>query len=295
MNETKRPTLGRLALIATTFIWGTSFVVQKNTLNNISTLYLLAIRFTIAAALMFIIGIKDIKKLNRSYLKGGVFMGLALSGAYIIQTYGLVYTTPGKNAFLTSSYCVMTPFFYWVYKKKRPGMHNLIAAFLCILGVGLISLNKDIGINIGDMLTILCGIFYAVHIIITDKHAENKSPALLTAMQFVTAAVIIWILALTLEPFPTEIPKSTVFSIGYLGVMCTGICYLLQTFGQKNTPASQSSILLTLEAVFGTVISIIFYNEPINFRLILGFAVMFASVLISETKLSFLKHSTPKH
>lgn len=284
MTEKKNPTLGRAALLLTTIIWGTSFVIQKNTLDDISTLYLLAFRFTIATILLFLIGIKDIKKLDLSYLKGGALMGIALAAAYIVQTYGLVYTTPGKNAFLTASYCVMTPFFYWLYKKKRPKKHNIIAAILCVLGVGLISIDGGMSINIGDALTLACGIFYAVHILITDEQASGKNPALLTAIQFAVAAVITWVLALIVEPFPSEIPNSAVFSIAYLGIMCTGICYLLQTFGQKNTPASQSAIILTLESVFGTVISVIFYNEPMSIRLIFGFAAMFAAILISEIK-----------
>ena len=289
MTETKRPTLGRLALLVTTLIWGTSFVIQKNTLDDISTLHLLAIRFTIAAVLMFIIAAKDIKKLNRSYIKGGLLMGLALACAYIVQTYGLVYTTPGKNAFLTASYCVMTPFLYWAYKKRRPGKHNLIAAFLCLIGVGLISVDGNLNINIGDILTIICGLFYAVHIIIIDEQAEGKSAALLTAIQFAVAAVLTWIPALIIEPSPEAIPSGAVFSILYLGFVCTGVCFLLQTFGQKNTPASQAAILLTLESVFGTVISIIFYKEIMSVRLVFGFAAMFLAVLISETKLSFMK------
>ncbi|MBQ4040943.1 MAG: DMT family transporter, partial [Oscillospiraceae bacterium] len=171
MTEKKNPTLGRLALLVTTLIWGTSFVVQKNTLDDISTLHLLAIRFSIATVLMFIIAAKDIKKINRSYIKGGVLMGIALACAYIVQTYGLVYTTPGKNAFLTASYVVMTPFLYWAYKKRRPGKHNLVAAFLCLIGVGLISVDESMNINIGDILTIICGVFYAIHIIIIDEQA----------------------------------------------------------------------------------------------------------------------------
>ena len=288
MTEKKNPTLGRLALLVTTLIWGTSFVVQKNTLDNISTLHLLAFRFTIAAVLMFIIAAKDIKKIDRGYIKGGVLMGVALACAYIVQTYGLVYTTPGKNAFLTASYVVMTPFLYWAYKKRRPGKHNLIAAFLCLIGVGLISFDSNLNINIGDVLTIICGVFYAIHIIIIDEQANGKSAALLTAIQFAVAAVLTWIPALIFEPAPEAIPSGAIFSIFYLGVVCTGICFLLQTFGQKNTPASQAAILLTLESVFGTVVSIIFYKEAMNVRLVFGFAAMFLAVLISETKLSFL-------
>jgi len=239
--------------------------------------------------LMFIIAAKDIKKIDRSYIKGGVLMGIALACAYIVQTYGLVYTTPGKNAFLTASYVVMTPFLYWAYKKRRPGKHNLIAAFLCLIGVGLISLNGSMNINIGDILTIICGVFYAIHIIIIDEQAEGKSIALLTAIQFAVAAVLTWIPALIFEPAIENIPSGAVFSILFLGIVCTGICFLLQTYGQKNTPVSQAAILLTLESVFGTIASIIFYKEPMSIRLVLGFAAMFIAVLISETKLSFLK------
>ncbi len=288
--EKKNPGLGRLALIATTLIWGTSFVVQKNTLDSISTLYLLSIRFTVAAVFLLLLGIKSIKKIDREYIKGGVIMGVLLSAAYIVQTYGLVYTTPGKNAFLTASYCVITPFLFWIFKKQRPDKYNFIAAVLCILGVGLISIDSNLSINKGDALTLMCGIFYALHIMAIDRHAEGKNPALLTAVQFGTAAVITWVLALCFEPFPTSVPTSAMFSLGYLSIVCTGVCYLLQTFGQKNTPATQASILLTLEAVFGTLVSVIFYHEKMDIRLVIGFAVMFVSVLISETKLSFLKH-----
>jgi drug/metabolite transporter (DMT)-like permease len=287
--EKKNPGLGRLALVATTMIWGTSFVVQKNTLDSISTLYLLSIRFTVAAVFLLLLGIKNIKQINKEYIKGGVIMGVLLSAAYIVQTYGLVYTTPGKNAFLTASYCVITPFLFWIFKRQRPDKYNFIAAALCILGVGLISVDSNLSINKGDALTLMCGVFYAFHIMAIDRHAEGKNPALLTAVQFGTAAVITWTLALVFEPFPTEVPSSAMFSLGYLSIVCTGVCYLLQTFGQKNTPATQASILLTLEAVFGTLVSVIFYHEKMDMRLVTGFVIMFISVLISETKLSFLK------
>lgn len=270
-------------------IWGTSFVVQKNTLDSISTLYLLSIRFTVAAVFLLLLGIKNIKQINKEYIKGGVIMGVLLSAAYIVQTYGLVYTTPGKNAFLTASYCVITPFLFWIFKRQRPDKYNFIAAALCILGVGLISVDSNLSINKGDALTLMCGVFYAFHIMAIDRHAEGKNPALLTAVQFGTAAVITWTLALVFEPFPTEVPSSAMFSLGYLSIVCTGVCYLLQTFGQKNTPATQASILLTLEAVFGTLVSVVFYHEKMDMRLVTGFVIMFISVLISETKLSFLK------
>ncbi len=115
----KNCVMGRLALLAMTLIWGTSFVVLKNTLVTVPTLYVLAYRFSGAAVLMLLLGIKDIKKLDLQYVKNGAVMGVFLFIAYTFQTFGLEQTTPGKNAFLTTTYCVLVPFIYWIIEKKR--------------------------------------------------------------------------------------------------------------------------------------------------------------------------------
>lgn len=106
--------LGRLALIATTLLWGSSFTIMKDALATVPALWLLAIRFSGAAMLMALIGIRSLRRLDRGYLTGGACMGVCLYLAYTIQTYGLVHTTPGKNAFLAATYCVFVPFFWWL-------------------------------------------------------------------------------------------------------------------------------------------------------------------------------------
>ena len=104
VTDRKKDILGRGALVLTTLIWGTSFIIMKDTLDTVPTLWLLAFRFTGAAVLMALFGARQLKTLDLGYLKGGVVMGVCLCVAYIVQTYGLVYTTPGKNAFLTATY-----------------------------------------------------------------------------------------------------------------------------------------------------------------------------------------------
>ncbi len=290
MNEAKNKNLiGRLALLATTLIWGTSFVVLKSTLDSVSTLYVLAFRFTGAAALMALCGIRQLKKIDRDYLKNGIFAGTCLFLAYVFQTYGLVYTTAGKNAFLTATYCVIVPFLSWIFAKKRPDRYNAAAAIICIVGCGLVSLQNDFSIGIGDGLTMVCGLFYALHIIILSNASRDSSTLLLSLIQFAVAGILSWVFALIVEPFPTTIPNDAVISIIYLCVMCTAVCFFLQAIGQKYTPPTQVAIILTLESVFGATISAFVYRDPITFRLILGFIFIFAAVLISETKLSFLK------
>lgn len=287
MNQNKA-NLGRTCLILTTLIWGSSFVILKSALDSITPLWVLAIRFSGAAILMLIACLPKLKKLDKRYVTGGCLMGLCLSAAYILQTYGLVYTTPGKNAFLTTTYCILVPFLYWIISGKRPDKYNIIAALVCLVGVGFVCLGNDLSINIGDMLTILCGLFYGLHIIVTSRTAENRDPVLITMLQFATAAVVCFIGAVLFEPAPHDIGSGTWLSIAYMTFICTGLCYILQTVGQKYTPPSQTAVILTLESVFGSAISVILGVESLTFNIALGFFLIFIAIITSETKLDFL-------
>ena len=145
--------LGRFALIVTTLLWGSSFTIMKDALATVPTLWLLATRFSGAAMLMALIGIRSLRRLDHGYLTGGACMGVCLYLAYSIQTYGLVHTTPGKNAFLAATYCVFVPFFWWLIHKRRPDRYNLAAALLCLCGMGVVSLQSDLRIGRGEGLT----------------------------------------------------------------------------------------------------------------------------------------------
>ena len=110
MRYGKNEALGRLALLGTTLIWGTTFVIQKLTLNSITPLWVLAMRFFGAAVVIFLAALPMLKKLDKKTLKGGALMGMLLAMGYTVQTYGLKYTSPGKNAFLTATYCILVPY-----------------------------------------------------------------------------------------------------------------------------------------------------------------------------------------
>ena len=120
MGARKYGHIGRACLIGATLLWGSSFVVLKTTLDTVPTLWVLAIRFTGAALLLGLAFIKQLRTIDRGCLKAGLLMGLALYAAYTLQTFGLERTTPGKNAFLTATYCVIVPFLWWAFEKKRP-------------------------------------------------------------------------------------------------------------------------------------------------------------------------------
>ena len=291
MANTPNRRLGRVSLLGATLIWGSSFIILKSTLDTVPTLWVLALRFTGAALLMAVIGWKELRQLDRQYLKKGLGLGTVLFTAYTLQTFGLEYTTPGKNAFLTATYCVIVPFMWWAFTRKRPNRYNISAALICILGMALVSLEGGLSLGLGDGLTICCGFFYALHIILTSRAVEGRSPVLLSMTQFAVAALWCWVTAPFVSAFPQNVPASAWWSIAYLCFMCTGICFLLQTIGQKHTSPQTASIILTLESVFGTLLSVIFYHERLSLKTATGFLLIFAAVLISETKLSFLRRA----
>lgn len=286
----KKAILGRAAIFATTLIWGTSFVILKSTLDNIGTFWIMSIRFTVSALLLGLAANHKLFKMDKQVFRGSVMMGFCLATAYIVQTYGLKYTTPGKNAFLTATYCVLVPFMAWGIYKRRPTAANIIAALLCITGIGFVSLS-DIsgGVNIGDVLTLCCGVFYGLQIIMMEQYAGKCDALSISTVQFAAAALACWVGALIFEQPPQNLPGGAWLSIAYLSVMCTAVCFFLQAWGMKYTPSSTTAVIMTLESVFGTLISIIFYHEQMTFKLVLGFVLIFVSVLISETGGSFLK------
>lgn len=281
--------IGRSALIATTLIWGTSFVVFKSALEDITPLWVLAIRFGGATLIMLLAAIPKLKELDKNYIKGGAIMGLCLAAAYTLQTYGLVYTTPGKNAFLTATYCILVPFLCWLLFKKKPDRYNVSAAVICLVGMGFVCLNDDLSVNLGDMLTVSCGLFFGLHIIATSHYVECRNVLLLTMLQFAVAGALCLVFAMLFEPRPANIPGSSWVSIAYLTVVCTGVCFFLQTVGQKYTPPSAVAVIMTLESVFGTALSIIMGQENITVKIAFGFCLIFVAIFISETKLEFLR------
>lgn len=286
---TKQTTVfARLALLCATLIWGSSFVVLKNTIDFLPTNFLLALRFGGACILLSLVFLRQFWNFTRDYLWRGFLIGACLYMAYFTQTIGLIHTTPGKNAFLTAIYCVLVPFLFWGVDRVKPDRFHVSAALICIVGIGLVSLTENLTFGIGDGMTLVGGFFYAAHIVAIAKLAKDKNPILITILQFAAVALISGIVSLLTETVPAGWTENTLPAMAYLTVFCTGVTLLLQNVGQKYLPPSNSAILLSLEAVFGVLFSIILYHERMTPRLVIGFVLIFVSVIISETKLSFL-------
>lgn len=290
MEKSKKVNIAsKLALFGASVIWGSSFLVVKNSMDFMRPHTLLAFRFTIGSILLCLLFAKRLKKINKDYIIKGGIMGIFLFIAYSLQTIGITDTTPGKNAFLTAVYCVIVPYLYWIIEKIRPERYNIMAAILCLTGIGLVSLDGEFKIRFGDAFTLISGFFYAAHMVVLSKLTQDKDPVLLTIVQFGYTAVISWVVALLTEDIPKSLSGSEICGLLYLAVFATAVALLLQNVGQKYTKPAPASIILSLEAVFGVIFSVIFYGEEVTPKLLLGFLLIFLSIITSETKWSFLK------
>ena len=292
MQKKNLTVIASLGILFVTVIWGFAFVVVKNSLDAVPPLYMMAFRFSIAALMLSLVFCRRFASLTKAAVMHGVGIGIALFLAYAFQTIGCKYTTAGKNAFLTTFYVILVPFINWALVKNKPDFYSLLAAVLSITGIGLLSLRGDLTMNIGDVLTLICGFCYALQIVFIARYSQNDDPVMLAVLQIIVSAVLSWIAAPLFEgPFPLAAVKDTgvIGSMLYLGLLSTMVAFLLQNVCQKYTPPSTASILMSFEAVFGMLFSVIFLREPLSLRGFIGCLLMFAAVIVSETKLSFLK------
>ncbi|NLB36276.1 MAG: DMT family transporter [Clostridiales bacterium] len=290
-KKNRKAIIASLGLLLTAMIWGFAFVVVKDSLDTMPPIYMLAIRFTIASLGLCVIFRKKLRLIDKAMLKSGAVLGTLIYLGYATQTIGCKYTTAGKNAFLTTVYVVMVPFLHWLFNKRRPDIFCTIAAFIAIIGIGLISLNDDLSVNIGDALTLLCGLCFAIHIVFVERYTEKQDPVTLTVVQMVVSALLSWLSAPFLDGnLPLGIFNSGMIgSMLYLGLLSTMLAFLLQLVCQKYTPASVAALLLSMEAVFGVIFSTIFLKETLYARMVIGCFVLFFAIIMAETKFEFLK------
>ncbi len=287
MNKSAIKVLASVGLLLTASIWGFAFVVVKDSLDYIGPVWMIAFRFSIAAIASALIYIKKFKKLTPKILLHGGLLGLYLFLAYFFQTIGCNYTTAGKNAFLTTIYVFLVPLFSWPVTKKRPTVYVFLCALLSIVGIGLLGLNsKDAtSINIGDILTLICGIFYAIHITFTAKYDETEDPILLSVLQFVFAALFGWIAAPFVDgAFPVQgiMNAKVVISMLYLGILSTMVAFTLQNVSLKYLPSHLASLFLSFESVFGVFFGIMILKEAFTFRMFIGCLLIFVSVVLAQ-------------
>ena len=279
-----------LILFLTAAIWGSSFVFQKYAVEQLPASFIVAGRFTIAGFLLLAITAKKWKTIDRGCLWGGFLAGFAMALGQVLQTVAMgLGTSPGKSAFLTAAYCVMVPFLSWFFRKEKPRKNHLFSAVICLAGIGLISLNGGGGMMLGDGVTLLCSVVYALNIIAIAIYSTGRDPIVFTMIQIVTAALCAWVSVFFTGGIPETVSVEAAASILYLALFCTALCLSLQTIGLKYVNETVATVILSLESVFGVLFSVLLYHEEVTVRMGIGFAVVFIAVLISQVEITLEK------
>ncbi len=292
ISRTKKLNLiGKFLLFLATLAWGSSFLILKNTIEEVPGIFVVGTRFFSASILLGLIFFKKIKNLDKETIKSGIVLGLIVAGAYFTQTIGLGYTSPSRNAFVTAVYSIMCPFLIWFMFKKKPNAVHVIGAVISVVGIGLIALSKhEDGSSmqlVGDGLTLISAVFYALQIIFTDVYAKKKDVVSLLVLEFFVAGLLLLIYAFTAEGLIYGYDKfilsgGNLLSVIYLTLICTVFAQFAQMFGQKYVSPTHSAIILSLESVFGALFSVIIGDEKLNTTLIIGFALVFSAILFTE-------------
>ncbi len=284
-------TFWKLALAGIALLWGFSFVVMKDAVGLLPTFTLLAIRFAVAAAIMLAVCWKSLRAgVSRRDAAVGAAVGVALWAAYVAQTLGLAQTTAGKNAFLTGTYCVLVPFVSHLMGGERLGFYNVGAAAICLVGIGFVALD-DFAIGTGDVLTLVGAVFFALEICIVGKYGASTDVNTVSFWMFLVVAVLSAASAVVFEPGSLNVAWTwgVVGRLAFLAVICTCFNMFIQNAGLAHVESSTGSLLLSLESPSGVLFSVLLAGEALTARLLVGFALIFAAIVISETHLSFLK------
>ncbi len=286
----------KLALAGAAAIWGGSFVVIKGALDVVPPCWLMFVRFIFSALIVGAIFWKSVRPhLDAGHLRCGAVLGLLSGTAFVVQNIGLSGTTPGRNAFLTATYCVMVPFVNWAIARRRPGGVSVVAAALAVVGVGLLSLGDDLApsLGFGDSLTLVSAVLYAFHIVAVSRFSDSGHDVMtMTVVQLAMSAVVSFACAVVLEG-PVDVALFTApdmwGALAYLVLLSSALCMVVQNLGQAHVPPAPASLILSLESVFAVIASVVFYGEVVTPRLACGFGTIFVAVLVSEVGLPALE------
>lgn len=283
--------IGEVGLIAIAIIWGSGFIGTKLALDGgLTAIQTLTLRFFIASIILGIVFFKKIKEnITKESLMAGALLGLFSFIGFVTQTIGLLYTTVSKNAFITTANVVIVPFIGFILYRRKLDKIGIFSSLIAFIGIGVLSLEPDLSINLGDFLTFLCAIAFAFHIFFTGEFSRKCNSYVLTVTQFVVAFILSFMLQMISGQGQLQTTPVAFMGALYLGVFSTAVGFLLQTICQSKVNQTKAAIILSTESVFGTVMSVIIFHEILTPRMIIGCIIIFASIIISETKLSFLK------
>ncbi len=288
MKEQGKATWHRLGLLLAAVIWGSGFIATQYAVDSdYSPAFILLVRYFAASVILWLIFGKRLRHITPVEWRSGGLAGFAFFMGFLLQTYGLIDTTPSMNAFITATSVMMVPLFVWIFFKEKPLRVVFISCIISFFGVLILSLESFGSFNFsfgkGEILTFASAIAFALHTVFIGYHASRMDPIRLTFIQTVVAAVSSLIYFLIADrDFSQFALKIDLWSIFYLAIFSTLICFLLQTWGLSRVPSSQAVVILSGESLFATIFSVALGFDPFRWQLVFGGGLILGAILLTE-------------
>jgi drug/metabolite transporter (DMT)-like permease len=275
------------ALALNTIIWGSTFVMVKGALANISPILFLALRFSLATAALLAVLRRPLTRrgVTGGEIRAGLLIGLFLFAGYFFQTIGLQFTSAPKSAFLTATSSVMVPLLARLVYRSRPQRCEVLGLLAATAGMGLMTLEGPLGsVNSGDLLTLCCAVAYAGHIVTLGHYSEKMSFETLSVFQVGTAALLAGSLFWWGESPRLAWRPAVVLAIVVTGLLATALAFTIQAWAQQYTTSTRTALIYMLEPVFAWLTSYLLVGEGLSMRAAAGAALILGGVLMVETK-----------
>ncbi len=277
------------ALLIVSLLWGTTFVVVKGALGEISTMYFLALRFTLATGCMLPLLLpvwrEDRQRLWPGLLSGTI-AGLFLWLGYVLQTFGLRYTTPGNSGFLTGLYVPLVPLLGAVVYRRKPLRTELIGVIVAAAGMAVLmapSIDRRLQFNKGDLLTLGCAVAFAFHLLMLSYFSSRRAFAAVAVGQIACTAVLSSA-ALLFDPPRATWSSAVVGALLVTGIFATALAFTLQTWAQQYTSVTRTAVILSLEPVFALATAVLSGSQALSRGALGGGALILAGILVVELK-----------
>jgi drug/metabolite transporter (DMT)-like permease len=278
-----------LLLVLITFIWGVTFVVVKDSLNDSSPLLYNAVRMTLAAVVLAAIFYRQLQTITREVAIAGTIIGTLLWIGYECQTAGLKYTTPSRSAFLTGISVVLVPVLLALIWRRHVNHWTLAGVAAAFVGLYLLTVPASGGsslfanVNRGDLLTLGCAVSFAFQIIYLGRAAQRFPFAQIVVLEIASCALWMWISIPIFERGAfMRISSSMLISIGVTALLGTVAAFIVQGWAQQFTPPTHTALIFALEPVFAGITSYIVVHERLGTRGGIGAGLILAGVLVSE-------------
>jgi drug/metabolite transporter (DMT)-like permease len=273
----KAPTL---ALVAVTAVWGSTFVVVKDAVEQMPVTDFLTWRFALAALAMLVIRPRAVATLGTAGRRAGLLLGLALGAGYLLQTLGLQTTGAAVSGFITGMFVVLTPLGAAVLLKAPPGRTAWLAVVLATVGLGFLAL-RGFSIGGGELLTLGCAAAFALHIVGLGRWAASYDVYGLAVVQLLTVAVMCAVVAV---PGGLTVPPDAGVwgALALTAVAATAVAFVVQTWAQAHLPPTRAAVVMTMEPVFAGLFAVVAGGEHLGPRTLTGAALVLAAMVLTE-------------